>query len=327
MNTPAVSIVVPIYNVSKYIERCAHSLLGQSFGDIEYVFVNDCTPDDSIEILQSVINLYPHRKERVKIIHHERNRGVGAARNTCIAHATGTYIQFIDADDWVEADMIEHMYTKAVSKNADIVVSDMFVEEKNATVYSKEHISYNNQTPFQLLLEQKYLSWALWNKLMKRELYTHSECTIPEGLNYSEDLHVCIRLFYFAQKIVKINRAFYHYNKTNEHSITYKNRPFHYENMKLVYTLLKDFVQKENLDEIYLHAVEHGMIQDKVQILIDSTNYTHLKQGSELFRNIEMKYLKDLKRGEKITLFLTHYQLFIPAHIFLIALRYKNRKK
>ena len=89
---PKVSILVPVYNASASIERCAHSLFKQTFQDIEYVFINDCTSDDSIEKLQKIIAQYPHRKSWIKIIHHERNRGVAAARITAIDHSTGNYI-------------------------------------------------------------------------------------------------------------------------------------------------------------------------------------------------------------------------------------------
>ncbi len=138
--TPAVSILVPVCNVSDYIERCAHSLFQQTFYDIEYVFVNDCTPDDSIEKLQKIIEQYPNRKPFVKIIHHDKNRGVAAARNTAIDNSSGKYLQHIDSDDWVELDMIETLYNKAETEQADIVVSDILMEKKNGTFYEKEII-------------------------------------------------------------------------------------------------------------------------------------------------------------------------------------------
>ena len=88
-----VSVCIPVYGVEKYIERCARSLFEQTMTDgIEFIFVNDCTKDNSIEILEKVLEEYPHRKEQVKIIHHEKNRGLVAARNTGLEHATGDYI-------------------------------------------------------------------------------------------------------------------------------------------------------------------------------------------------------------------------------------------
>ena len=88
---PIVSIIVPLYNVEKYIERCAISLFEQSYPNIEYVFVNDCTPDKSINVLGRVVGRYPNRSSQTKIINHDRNRGVAVSRNTGLDHCTGEF--------------------------------------------------------------------------------------------------------------------------------------------------------------------------------------------------------------------------------------------
>ena len=121
-NRAKVSVCIPVYGVEKYIERCARSLFEQTMKDgIEFIFVNDCTKDKSIEILEQVLGEYPERKEQVKIIHHEKNKGLVAARKTGLAHATGDYIIHCDSDDWVDLNLYETMYNKAVEVNADVV--------------------------------------------------------------------------------------------------------------------------------------------------------------------------------------------------------------
>ena len=125
-----VSILVPIYNVSTYIEKCANSLFSQTFTDIEYIFVNDATPDDSIEKLQKVIEKYPNRKENITIIQHAENRGLAVARNTAKYAANGDYVLVVDSDDYIEEQMVEILYKKAITDNADIVISDIFIETK-----------------------------------------------------------------------------------------------------------------------------------------------------------------------------------------------------
>ena len=148
MKIPAVSVLVPVYNVSKYIERCAHSLFQQTFDDIEYVFVNDCSPDDSIKKLQKVIEQYPNRKKRVQIIHHDKNRGASVSRNTCLENSTGKYIQFIDSDDWIESDMIETMYNKAETESADIVVCDFVIEKANTKEFCRDFVPLHQEEYF-----------------------------------------------------------------------------------------------------------------------------------------------------------------------------------
>lgn len=122
---PKVSVVIPVYGVEKYIERCARSLFEQTLDDIEYIFVNDCTKDRSIDILNEVINDYPARKQQIRIVHHEKNKGLPFARQSGWQVATGEYVANCDSDDWVDLNLYEMMYKEAIEKNADIVVSDI----------------------------------------------------------------------------------------------------------------------------------------------------------------------------------------------------------
>ena len=101
-----VSICIPIYEVERFIERCARSLFTQSYQNIEYIFVNDCTPDHSIDVLQEVLKEYPNRAKFVNIVSHNINRGLAAARQTAIRHATGDYMFHLDSDDYLEHDAI-----------------------------------------------------------------------------------------------------------------------------------------------------------------------------------------------------------------------------
>ena len=109
------ALPISIYGVEKYIEQCARSLFEQSYASIEYIFVDDCTPDKSIGILQSLLKEYPERAQQVRIIHHDRNRGVGAARQTALMAATGDYLLFADSDDMLPEDAVEKLTTKADS--------------------------------------------------------------------------------------------------------------------------------------------------------------------------------------------------------------------
>ena len=130
-----VSVCIPVYGVEKYIERCARSLFEQTMRDgIEFIFVNDCTPDKSIEILEKVLAEYPHRKKQTQIINHEKNSGLVAARKTGLAHATGEYIIHCDSDDWVELNMYEKMYHAAKAADADMVYCDYVKELPDNTI-------------------------------------------------------------------------------------------------------------------------------------------------------------------------------------------------
>ena len=106
---PKVSVIIPVYNAGKYIERCVRSLFEQTLDDIEYIFVDDCSPDDSMDVLQKVLSEYPQRKENVTLIRHKANTGQSGARKSGMHVAKGEYIIHCDADDWVDLDMYERM--------------------------------------------------------------------------------------------------------------------------------------------------------------------------------------------------------------------------
>ena len=116
-----VSVIIPIYKVEKYIERCAISLLEQTLPDIEIIFVDDCSPDDSMRLLDSVLLKYSDLFPNIKIIHHEVNSGSAVARITGIKAAEGEYIAFCDSDDWVDKEMYAYLYSGAQASGADMV--------------------------------------------------------------------------------------------------------------------------------------------------------------------------------------------------------------
>jgi glycosyltransferase involved in cell wall biosynthesis len=319
---PVVSILVPVYNVSKYIERCAHSLLMQSMANIEYVFVNDCTPDDSIEKLQKVITQYPPKN--VKIIHHTKNRGSAAARDTAIKNSTGKYILFIDSDDWVEPDMVETMCRKAEEEQADIVVCDFMIEAAKETTVVSDFVPESKNDYFAYMLENKLCSGYLWNKLVDRDLYKRTGCCRIDGFNYLEDRYLCTLLYFYAQKIIKVDKVFYHYDRTNENSISCKKTKAHFENVVLFWNLIDLFLKEKNLYKKYEDLINQSKVENKIALLTQTNSYSLRKQYAYIFRDIEMKYFSQFRRGEKLILFFTHYRLYFLAQIIRWIIRIRN---
>ncbi|MCE9269679.1 glycosyltransferase [Bacteroides thetaiotaomicron] len=120
-----VSILVPIYGVEKFIEKCAVSLFEQTYPNIEYVFVDDCTTDNSISVLRDIIAKYPDRESKVRILHHEHNRGLAAARNTAIGNAVGEYVMHVDSDDYLDIYAVEKSVNQIRKENADTLMFGM----------------------------------------------------------------------------------------------------------------------------------------------------------------------------------------------------------
>ena len=121
---PKISVIVPVYNVEKYIERCARSLFEQTLEDIEYLFIDDCTQDRSIDILLQVLEEYPNRKQQVLIHHMARNSGQAIVRKWGMMNASGEYVIHCDSDDWVDNELYYLMYDKAISEQLDVVICD-----------------------------------------------------------------------------------------------------------------------------------------------------------------------------------------------------------
>lgn len=214
---PKISICVPIYGVEKYIKRCAISLMEQTYANIEYIFINDCTKDNSIKILESVVDKYPHRKPNVNIINHTQNKGLAAARNTALDAATGSFIIHIDSDDYIDTSAIEKLITKQRENDSDIVCLAivMYNKEKKKSYYYPTTISIEEWT---CLLLSRSLPVCIWGKLIRKSLYAQYNIRNIEGINMSEDYQITPRLFFNASKVDTVNDSFYYYDNSNESS-------------------------------------------------------------------------------------------------------------
>lgn len=219
-----VSVIVPIYKVRNFIAHCTHSLMSQTLEDVEYIFVDDCSPDDSVDILKDVLKQYPHRQKQVKLIVHKVNQGLPAARNSGLKAATGEYIFHCDSDDFVEIDMLEQMYAAAKQHDADIVWSDWYLSYTCKERYMKQP-SFNSSEDALKAMLSGVMKYNVWNKLVRHPLYTDNSITFPAGYGMGEDMTM-LMLFAYAKRVYYLPKAFYHYVKLNANAFsqTYSER-------------------------------------------------------------------------------------------------------
>lgn len=246
---PKLSVIIPVYKVEKYIERCARSLFEQTLEDIEYIFVNDCSPDKSINILTEVLEDYPHRKSHVKIVDHNINQGLTKTRNTGLAIATGDYIAHCDSDDWVEHDMYLRLYNKALETNSEIVYSDFYFAFNDRVEVCRTADYDMDKT----VLIKNYISsvWtSLVNMIVKRTLYEDNDLKSPEHLCYCEDFWLSVRLFLYSCRTTKISEPFYYYNQQNETSIMHNLNNYGGDDMRCYMETIELFT-KEGCIDIY----------------------------------------------------------------------------
>ena len=214
-----VSIIIPIYKAEKFIERCAKSLLNQDFNSIEYIFINDATPDDSFKILKKIVDQCD-RKGDIKLLENEYNLGVAKTRKKGMLEASGEYVIQIDSDDWIESNMISILYNKGKKENADIVACDYYVSFiTGKKTYRKEE--YKSNIDFNIkniMLGRVHPSFC--NTLIRKDFYLNNNI-LPQGkVNMGEDYEMMLKLFLSTEKVSYIPKAFLYYTQYNENSIT-----------------------------------------------------------------------------------------------------------
>ncbi|MGB0427458.1 MAG: glycosyltransferase family 2 protein [Flavobacteriales bacterium] len=203
-----VSIIVPIYNVEQYLDRCIHSLRNQTYQSIELILVNDGSPDDS----QSIIDTHAALDSRIQTIKKE-NGGLSSARNAGLPFAKGEYITFIDSDDWVESDFIEKLVDTISKTNADIAICDVVAEYDTGEV--KTHLLQAETMADVVELTESpdvFLNVDCFacNKLVKRHLFFDYDIRFPEGLLY-EDIGTFPSLVFRSKRIAFVRESLYHY--------------------------------------------------------------------------------------------------------------------
>lgn len=198
------SVIVPVYNVENYLERCLNSLVNQTYKNIEIICVNDGSTDNSLNVLENFKNT--HSSTNITIIS-QKNEGLSAARNKGLSTAKGDYISFIDSDDWIDYNYYEVCYNLLSKTNCDIVFTNMkSVKNDEVIPNSRKEISTNDFSKKMKILQ----NGSVCDKVFDRKLFTDNGITFPAG-RYYEDNVTIIKLMYFSNKIVSTNQCAYYY--------------------------------------------------------------------------------------------------------------------
>lgn len=215
---PLVSILVPVYNVEAFIEKCARSIFGQTYTALEFVFVDDCCTDSSIAVLNRVINEYPCLKQHVNIIHHPQNSGLAAARNTAVAACHGDFVIHVDSDDWIDLEAIELLVKKQQETDADMVYTKGYYKHTQTSQWcNNDGWSTDKETTLTNLLQYR-ASICISGKLIRRTLYTNHGIRCNALGSYFEDFQTLTQILYYSQTLACIDESIYHYNRLNQQS-------------------------------------------------------------------------------------------------------------
>lgn len=267
-----VSVIVPVYNTEKYLDKCLNSLVNQTIEDIEIIVVNDGSTDDSLKIIKKYLKKYP---EKIVLIN-QKNGGISVARNNGIKSATGEYIGFVDSDDFVELSMYESLYNLIKESESDIVVCDYkkyYTETETTTdVSAVKNITTTNIYENPSLIND--IDYAPWNKLYKKSLFKGIE--FPKNKKY-EDLSTILKVFFKAKKIDKLseNLYFYRINETGQ-TLTVNKRIndiifilddiVSYAKNTKNYNVVKNDLQKLSVDKLFYYLILSYKLNDKKYI-------------------------------------------------------------
>ena len=324
-----ISVIVPVYNTEKYLEKCLNSIMNQSFKDIEIIIINDCSTDNSLKVIKKFLSL----DQRIILIDKEKNEGLSAARNSGIEKAKGEYILHIDGDDWIEKRYIEDIYMCAKKNRADIVITDFYEDfENKKVIYIHEKIeNKNNEVDKEEALKNIFLMEAcnaVWNKLIKREVYKKNKINHPEEIMLGEDLAVIPKLLYFSKKIIKINKAYYHYIQ-NPLSIT---KQYNSQKIFEIYKSLKInqnfFENKEIKLPINLLKVNHLSIW-LFNVKYDLKNKEYIDILEDYIKLIKKLSIKDLKsiKNKKIKIIVIILKALNNKIVFILLWKISLLKK
>ncbi len=287
---PKVSVIIPVYNTEKYLKKCLDSVCNQTLSDIEIICINDCSTDNSLEIL----NEYVKKDKRIKLIDFKENKGAGAARNEGIKRARGTYIGFIDSDDYIDSDFYEKLYQKGTESNADIIKANLVYENCPPEKY------YNIDEVEQF----KYRLIHIPTTIIKNTFLKESNLLFPESLCCAEDSVFELQASVKCNKIAAVKDTFYHYvfnDKSLNNTKFYKKNKL--ESQIKSMTKIVDFVNGLDIDrDTYLDILAprftyfRKICNSKV---LNEYDKSYLNQSIEALKK-RIKYLNYLENYNNV---------------------------
>lgn len=298
---PKISIIVPIYNVADYMERCISSLVSQTIKDIQIIAVNDGSTDSSLEIIQE----FALKDKRIQVIDKE-NGGVSSARNIGLQHASGEFIGFVDPDDWVDEGMYAEMYNTAQQDNADIVMCS-YIREFGTHSKEKEFplpakIKYTNDEVQEKIMRriigpldeeianpEMLDAWGtVWSKLYRTDLIKKNELFFTDlaTIGTNEDSLFNIHATYHAEVFIFINKPFYHYWRQNTGSITSGYKPGLIDKWCVLFYKIESFLKEKNLDSKYFRALSNRISINTLGLGLNELSKSNNSTSKQKLKNL-----------------------------------------
>ena len=293
---PKVSIVIPVYNVEPYIEECLQSVMRQTYGGkIECILVDDCGTDNSMEVTERLIEVYNGLID-FKILHHENNRGLSAARNTGIDASSGDYVYFLDSDDWISDDCIEKLVQPLVFKQYDFVLGHYLRDGKDFYgLYPKGEYHKNGLRQ----ISRKGIPVSACNKLFRKSFLINNQLSFEVGKVYEDTIFsfdlACIKRIYYV-----VNSITYCYRRREDSITTRKDQSAKIVDIVALFQAIRDRIRQDkykNLDGIYDHYMfwVKRFFQQMSNVEMDETMLDCFQNGTKGFLDVipDIRYLSN----------------------------------
>lgn len=349
INNPKVSVIVPVYNVESYLERCLDSLINQTLKDIEIITVNDGSTDNSLDIL----NKYSNNDNRIKVINKE-NSGVSDCRNIAMKQMRGEYLTFVDSDDWINSNALEIMYTKAEEEKSDLVMCTYMREFANhskekvydmpkVVVYENQEIKNLHRKLFgptdEELGDPEGLDslGTVWAKLYKVDVIKNNNLEFKDlkEIGSNEDGLFNIYVFNKIRKVVFINKPLYHYWRDNPISITSRYNPNLKSQWTNLFNQMGKLIEINDLDESYINALNNRICMGVLGLGLNecskANNASIIKKIKNIKSIINDDMISNSYENFKINKFPIHWRIFyrcnkskmaIPSYIMINTIEF-----
>lgn len=299
-----VSVIIPVYNVEKYLRKCLDSVINQTYQNLEIILIDDGSPDNCGDICDH----YAEADNRIKVIH-KKNGGLSAARNDGLKLATGKWISFIDSDDWCELDLYEKAVAAAEKENVDILIYNLFrnYDHKETAIMAFPEAFVSTDINFISKMQLSALSkfytpflhnWSQgfpWDKLFRASLIIDNQLTFATNVKANEDVIFGLHAFQFAKKIAYIDAYLYHY-RDNPNSIGTKYTPDRVRIDRDIYKEIFAIGGKYKLSEEYYRALDSRIVENTV--LCGSRCFFHKNREGSFWEKI--KYANKVLHSEPV---------------------------
>lgn len=322
---PKVTVIITIYNRERFIADSARSLFGQTLDDVEFLFVDDASTDNSVSVLEEVIAEYPTRKEMIHVLQMEQNGGRAVARQTGIDHATGEYVIHVDSDDWVDTDMLELLYTKAKETDADIVGCNVTHEYKTYQKIFRQTYFETMDDNIRGLLNGKIFP-SLCTSLTRTSLIKENHIIFPQGIDTGEDLLFNLQLYLHANKVIGIDTPSYHYRHTEE-SGSFKHTEKSIKSVIEVARRIDELMKEAGNYERFKYDILFRKFSMKSALVITFDNEDNNQAWLHLFPETH-PYIWSYKQFEwkrRLQLWLAAHNMFAMAKFFQRLLHFQHK--